>query len=123
MLGPPLAVETSHYGCAKGRLPRSQFCPKVSTSAQRRSQQYGWNLHGPFLRALLLATVELSARAMAALIRKPGQNKLLCYVPFFFEKRKVVPPPPAPTFPPSSITKLKITHLFILYEYLFTCIN
>ena len=80
-------------------------------------------LRGPFLRALLLATVELSARAMAALISTPGQHKLLCYVPFFFEKRKVFPPPPAPTLPPSSITKLKITHLFILYEYLFTCIN
>ena len=53
--------ETSRSGAAVlTTLP-----PGVSVSALPRSQRCGRNLHGPFLKGVLLTTVEESARAIA----------------------------------------------------------
>ena len=102
MPGPPQAVEESHNGDAKGKTENyyltHKFTTRESISAWQRLQQWGQKLHGPFLTAILLTTVEMSARAMVASPEKyPVTTQITLLLSFLWETQGP-PPLPAPPF-------------------------
>ena len=81
--------KASHNGDAKGKTKdyylANNYATRVSVSTWRQSQQCGQNVRGPFLRSVLLITVEVNTQAMVEKYTWTMQNTLS-----FFEKRKLL---------------------------------
>jgi len=77
---------------AKGKLKTyfltRNFATRESISAQWRLQWCGFDLHGPFLRAVLLTTVKVNTRTMAAYPKKYTWTIQIALLLSFFEKRE-----------------------------------
>jgi len=102
----------SHNGNAKEKTKNDflahNFATRASVSAVWRSQQRGQNLHGPFPRAMLLITVEVSTQAMPASPKKYIQTvQMAKHKRNTRETQGLFPPPLAPMLTLSTITKFK----------------
>jgi len=104
MPGHPQAVEASHNGDLKTLL---------TTLPPDQVSMHNDHHNGPFLRAVLLMTVEVLWQS--SLRSTPWQCKWLKLLLCFFEKHKGLPPPLAPPLPPSAMTKLKQPTVWIAY--------
>jgi len=104
--------KASHNGDAKGKTKdyylANNYATRVSVSTWRQSQQCGQNVRGPFLRSVLLITVEVSTQAMAAYPKQYTWTMQIALLLSFFEKWKGLPPLAPPFLPhvPWAMTEL-----------------